>query len=373
MRIGILGAGQLGRMLALAGYPLGLQFRFWQDSEEPPEQTLAECVCGPFEDGDLLHRFVTSVKVVTYETENVPVALTQQLSRTVAVHPSPRALEAAQDRLNEKTLFQKLGIPVPAFAPVQSAAELHQAVERIGLPAVLKTRRFGYDGKGQSVLRGAEHVELVGRLSDRISVPRLLEQFIPFERELSILAVRGRDKQIVFYPLVENRHHEGILRQSRAPAPGCTPALQSLAEGYARRILEAVDYVGVLAVEFFEYQGQLLANEMAPRVHNSGHWTIEGAQTSQFANHLRAIVGLPLGSTALRGHSVMLNLIGEVPPLEVLLRIPGVNVHLYDKHPRRGRKLGHLTVTEADEESLQKKLALLRGRSDLPGLWLENL
>ena len=374
MRIGILGAGQLGRMLALAGYPLGLEFRFWQESEEPPEQTLAECVCGPYTDGDLLHRFVSGVDVVTYEFENVPVELTQQLSRTVAVYPSPRALEVAQDRLNEKTLFQQLGIPVPAFAPVQGAEELRRAVERIGLPAVLKTRRFGYDGKGQSVLRGAADVELAARLTERMPVlmPRLLEQFVPFERELSILAVRGQDKQTAFYPLVENWHHQGILRQSRAPAPGWTQEWQSLAEGHARRILEAVDYVGVLAVEFFQYQGRLLANEMAPRVHNSGHWTIEGARTSQFANHLRAVLGLPLGSTAPLGHSVMLNLIGEVPALPTLLAIPGLHIHLYDKTPHPSRKLGHLTMTESDEETLQRKLALLRGRTDLPGLWLEN-
>jgi 5-(carboxyamino)imidazole ribonucleotide synthase len=371
MRIGILGAGQLGRMLALAGYPLGLEFRFWQESEEPPEQTLAECVCGPYTDADLLHRFISGVDVVTYEFENVPVELARRLSRTVAVHPSPRALEAAQDRLNEKTLFRELGIPVPEFAPVQSAAELRQAVERIGLPAVLKTRRFGYDGKGQVMLREAADVELTGRMFDK--APVLLEEFVPFERELSILVARGRNKQTVFYPLVENRHHQGILRQSRAPAPGCTAEWQHLAEGHARRILEAVDYVGVLAVEFFQYQGRLLANEMAPRVHNSGHWTIEGARTSQFANHVRAVLGLPLGSAESLGHSVMLNLIGEVPALPTLLSIPGVNVHLYGKTPQPGRKLGHLTVTEADEGTLQERLARLRGRTDLPGLWLENL
>ena len=375
MRIGILGAGQLGRMLALAGYPLGLEFRFWQESEEPPEQTLADCVCGPYTDEDLLHRFVSGVDVVTYEFENVPVDLARRLSRTVAVHPSPRALEVAQDRLREKTLFQQLGIPVPAFAPVHSADELRKAVERISLPAMHKMRRLGYDGKGQILLRDAESVESVGRLSERVlsGVPHLIEQFVPFERELSILAVRGRDKQTVFYPLVENRHHEGILRQSRAPAPNCTPELQRLAEDYAGRILEAVDYVGVLAVEFFQHQGQLLANEMAPRVHNSGHWTIEGARTSQFANHLRAVLGLPLGSTAPLGHSVMLNLIGEVPALPTLLTVPGVNVHLYGKTPQPGRKLGHLTITEADEGTLHERLARLRGRTDLSGLWLEEV
>lgn len=371
MRIGILGAGQLGRMLALAGYPLGLQFRFWEAAGEAPAGKLAECLRGPFEDPDLLHRFAAGLDVVTYEFENVPAETARRLSRVVPVYPPPQALEMSQDRLNEKTVFQQLGIPVPAFAPVQDAAELRQAVERVGLPAVLKTRRFGYDGKGQTVLREAADAERAGQALGR--VPLLLEQFVPFERELSILAVRGKDGQTAFYPLVENRHHQGILRQSWAPAPAWTREWQSLAEGHARRILEAVDYVGVLAVEFFQYQGRLLANETAPRVHNSGHWTIEGARTSQFSNHLRAVLGLPLGSTAPLGYSVMLNLIGAVPALPTLLSIPGLYVHLYGKTPHRGRKLGHLTITEADEETLQERLAPLRGRTDLPGLWLEKV
>ncbi len=370
MRIGILGAGQLGRMLALAGYPLGLQFRFWTAAGEAPAGALAECLRGPFEDRELLRRFAAGLDVVTYEFENVPAETARHLSGLVPVYPSPQILEIAQDRLNEKRLFEGLGIPVPASAPVQDIAELRQAVEQIGLPAVLKTRRGGYDGKGQMVLRQPADVERAGQNLGR--VPLLLEQFVPFEREVSIIAARGRGGQTAFYPLVENRHHEGILRYSQAPAPGWTPTWQSLGEAHVRRILEAVDYVGVLAVEFFQCQGQLLANEMAPRVHNSGHWTIEGARTSQFANHVRAVLGLPLGSTAPLGHSVMLNLIGAVPSLETLLSFPGLNVHLYGKAPHRGRKLGHLTMTEADEDPLQRKLALLRGRSDLPGLWLEN-
>jgi 5-(carboxyamino)imidazole ribonucleotide synthase len=370
MRIGILGAGQLGRMLALAGYPLGLQFRFWEAAGEAPAGMLAECLRGSFADRDLLQRFAAGLDVVTYEFENVPAETARHLSALVPVYPSFQVLEIAQDRLNEKLLFQGLGIPVPAFAPVQDTAELHDAVQQIGLPAVLKTRRGGYDGKGQMVLRTSADVERAGQTLGR--VPLLLEQLVPFEREVSVVAVRGRDGEVASYPLVENRHHEGILRQSQAPAPGWTQTWQTLGEGHVRRILEAVEYAGVLAVEFFQYQGQLLANEMAPRVHNSGHWTIEGARTSQFANHLRAVLGLPLGSTAPLGHAAMLNLIGAVPPLETLLAIPGLNVHLYGKTPHRGRKLGHLTLVEVDEKSLQRKLALLWGRSDLPGLWLED-
>lgn len=358
MRIGILGAGQLGRMLALAGYPLGLEFRFWQVSGESPAGTLAECVRGPLDDPRLIEEFAAGLDVATYEFENVPAETARLLNRHVPVYPSPQVLEIAQDRLSEKTLFQGLGIPVPPFAPVNDAVELRQALDRIGLPAVVKTRRFGYDGKGQLVLRSVADVE---RASHALSkAPLLVEAFVPFERELSILAARNRDGQTAFYPLVENIHHEGILRQSRSPAPGLTSELQARAENHAARILEGTDYVGVLAVEFFAHDGQLLANEMAPRVHNSGHWTIEGASTSQFANHLRAILGLPLGVTAPTGHAAMLNLIGTVPPLAVLLDIPGAHVHLYGKTPRHGRKLGHVTLTDMDQASLENRLAVLR-------------
>jgi 5-(carboxyamino)imidazole ribonucleotide synthase len=357
MIVGVLGAGQLGRMLALAGYPLGLRFRFLEAAGETPAGMLAECLRGSFHDRQVLDRFAAGLDVVTYEFENVPADAAQYLNQHVPVYPGPHALETAQDRLLEKLLFQRLGIPTPAHAPVDDRADLTQALGEIGLPAVLKTRRLGYDGKGQMVLRDAEDIERAAFLLAKGTL--LLEAFVPFQREVSILGVRNRQGQTAFYPLVENHHREGILRRSLAPAPGLNPALQMRAERYAVSILETLDYVGVVAVEFFEHEGRLLANEMAPRVHNSGHWTIEGAQTSQFENHLRAVLGLPLGSTTAVGCSVMVNLIGSVPPLETVLQVPGAHLHLYGKTPFRGRKLGHVTLTDEDPKTLQDRLVQL--------------
>jgi 5-(carboxyamino)imidazole ribonucleotide synthase len=251
-------------------------------------------------------------------------------------------LAIAQDRVSEKGFFQSLGVPVPAFAAVDSASDFERALEQIGLPAVLKTTRFGYDGKGQAILRNRQDAESAWRrLAGR---PLILEQFVPFERELSILSVRSRSGETAFYPLVENEHRDGMLRRTTAPAPGVVPEQQSRAELYARRALEALDYVGVLAIELFQLGGELLVNEMAPRVHNSGHWTIEGAQTSQFENHLRAIAGLALGPTGAVGCSEMWNLIGTLPDVERVLAVAGAHLHLYGKKPRPNRKLGHITV-----------------------------
>lgn len=366
MIIGVLGAGQLGRMLALAGYPLGFRFRFLAPAAEAAVDPLAERLVGDYEDRALLERFGKGLDVVTYEFENVPFATARFLAQRVPVYPPPEVLEAAQDRLNEKSLFQRLAIPTPSWVPVDSKGDLLNGLTRVGLPAVLKKRRFGYDGKGQFMLRRRADAELA--LQTVGEVPLLLESFVPFERELSILGVRGRDGETAFYPLVENHHREGILRLSVAPAPDLAQELKTLAENYARRILEAVSYVGVLAIEFFQYKGQLLANEMAPRVHNSGHWTIEGAETSQFENHLRAVAGLPLGSTASVGHSAMLNLIGATPAREAILAVPGAHLHLYDKAPHPGRKLGHVTVRSPDMEGLQTRLAHFRARPELAAL-----
>jgi 5-(carboxyamino)imidazole ribonucleotide synthase len=367
MIVGILGAGQLGRMLALAGYPLGLRFRFLEASQEAPAGMLAECLRGSFTDPALLERFAAGLEVVTYEFENVPAETARLLNPKAPVHPSPQALETAQDRLSEKTLFQGLAIPTPPFAAVDDGAGLQEALSRLGLPAVLKTRRFGYDGKGQRVLRRSEEVERAALALAKGAW--LVEGLVSFEREVSLLGVRNRQGQTAFYPLVENHHQGGILRQS-LPLPPCTDSpLQAKAERYALRILETLDYVGVLAVEFFQCGEQLLANEIAPRVHNSGHWTIEGAETSQFENHLRAVLGLPLGSTSAVGHSAMINLIGSVPPREAVLQVPGAHLHLYGKTPHRGRKLGHITVTAPDLETLQERLACLRSRPELAALW----
>lgn len=349
--IGILGAGQLGRMLALAGAPLGLRFRFLDPTPDSPAGHLASQLVGDYENPDILKTFAAGLDVVTYEFENVPVESVRRLAERVPVYPPPQALETAQDRLREKTLFQHLGIPVPPFAAIETREELQRAAGQIGLPAVLKTRRFGYDGKGQLVLRSEADIEAAWQaLGGR---PLLLEGFVPFDREVSVLAARSLSGETAFYPLVENHHAQGVLRLSLAPAPNLTAALQADAERIAARILEALDYVGILAIELFEQEGRLLANEMAPRVHNSGHWTIEGAETSQFENHLRAILGLPLGETATVGYSAMWNLIGNLPDIQAILAIPHAHLHLYAKSPRPGRKLGHVTLRAGNLAELQ--------------------
>jgi 5-(carboxyamino)imidazole ribonucleotide synthase len=365
--IGILGGGQLGYMLALAGYPLGLHFRFFDPSPEAPVGRIASRVTADFRDESALEKFANGLELVTYEFENVPVDTVRFLAERVPVHPSPKALEVAQDRISEKTLFQELGIPTTEFEPVASRDDLDDAVKKIGLPAILKTCRMGYDGKGQWHLRTAADVEKAkSELPEQPTItpasseiPYILEKFVPFTRELSVIAVRARTGETAFYPLVENHHRGGILRLSLAPAPHLDPAIQRAAEQAARAVFDELQYVGVLAIEFFEQNGKLLANEMAPRVHNSGHWTIEGALTSQFENHLRAVVGLPLGSTLAIGSSAMLNLIGETPdPAEVLV-VRDAHLHLYGKSPRAGRKLGHVTLRASSSEQLASRLSEL--------------
>ena len=325
MVVGVIGGGQLGRMLGLAGIPLGLSFRFLDPAPDAPAGAVGELLVGAYDDVDLLARLADGADVVTYEFENVPV----EAARRVGAVPGPAALEAAQDRLAEKRLFRRLGIPT---------ARIDDEVE--AFPALLKTRRLGYDGKGQRLVD--EHP---GSDPDHV-----LEELVAFDRELSLIAVRAPDGETRFYPLVENVHEDGILRSSRAPA---VDAPQALAEDYAGRVLEELDYVGVLALELFEADGDLLANELAPRVHNTGHWTIEGAVTSQFENHLRAVLGLPLGPTDLRGEAAMVNLIGTLPPPEAVLAIPGAHLHLYGKEPRPGRKLGHVTLLDPTPEREQ--------------------
>jgi 5-(carboxyamino)imidazole ribonucleotide synthase len=346
MRIGVLGGGQLGLMLALAGIPMEFEFRFLEPAEDAPIRGLGEHVVAGYHDREALVEFADGLDVVTFEFENVPVAAARFLAERVLVRPSPDALAAAQDRVAEKELFARHGISTAAYEAVDSEEELARALERVGAPAVAKTRRLGYDGRGQFQLRDVADVgpawkELAGASS-------IVESRVPFDRELSILAVGGADGEHAFYPLVENRHREGILRLSLAPAPGLTKELQSAAESIATRIMKEFSYVGVLAVELFEVGGELFANELAPRVHNSGHWTIEGAETSQFENQLRAVAGLPLGSTHATGASAMLNLIGAIPEPREVLSQSRAHLHLYGKAPRHRRKLGHVTVRGSD-------------------------
>jgi 5-(carboxyamino)imidazole ribonucleotide synthase len=373
--IGILGGGQLGYMLALAGYPLGLHFRFLDPSPEAPVGRIATRITAQFTDRAALKKFAAGLELVTYEFENVPVETARFLAERVPVLPPPAALEAAQDRLNEKHLFQKLGIATTDFVPVANREGLDAAVTQIGLPAILKTCRMGYDGKGQWILGKAEDVSRLksefpaaapaggekskGNASTEPRTTFLLERLVPFARELSVLAVRGRTGETAVYPLVENHHRGGILRLSLAPAPHLDRAVQHAAEEAARRVFDALQYVGVLAIEFFEHEGRLLANEMAPRVHNSGHWTIEGAVTSQFENHLRAVVGLPLGSTSVIGSSAMLNLIGDLPDSAEVLGVRDAHLHLYGKSARAGRKLGHVTLRASSPEQLASRLGEL--------------
>jgi 5-(carboxyamino)imidazole ribonucleotide synthase len=357
MKVGVLGGGQLGRMLALAGYPLGLRFRFLDPAPESPVEELAELYVGRFDDLDVLARFPHGLDVITYEFENVPVEAARHLLRAAPIHPPVDALEVSQDRLREKELFASLGVPPAPYAPVNSFADLEKAVQALGLPAVLKTRRLGYDGKGQVVLRAPADVPRAWRVLG--GVPLVLEAFIAFDRELSQLAVRARDGSLVLYPLVENHHRDGILRLTLAPAPDLTEALARQAGEAIRKVMERLDYVGVLAIEFFQKGEELLANEMAPRVHNSGHWTIEGARTSQFENHLRAVVGWPLGPTEALGPCAMVNLIGSVPDPRAVLAVHEAHLHLYGKRARPGRKLGHVTVLGRTLGEVRERVAAL--------------
>lgn len=361
MTVGILGGGQLARMLALAGTPLGLRFAFLEPGAAPPVSGLGRVVRGAYDDSEALDRFMEGLDLVTFEFENVPASSAERLAARVPVFPPPVALETARDRLTEKETFTALGIPIAPFHAVGSREELEEGVARLGTPAVLKTRRLGYDGKGQFLLKDPSDADAAwAKLGNGEGEAALvLEAFVEFSRELSIVAVRGRSGEVRFYPLVENTHASGILRRTDAPAPGQNNALQARAEGYARSVLEHLDYVGVLAIELFQVGDELRANEMAPRVHNSGHWTQDGAVCDQFENHMRAICGLPLGSTAARGHTVMLNLLGTVPEPEAVLSIPGAHLHLYDKSPRPGRKLGHVNVTGDDPAELAQRVNTL--------------
>src|SRR6202034_649472 len=342
MTIGIVGAGQLGQMLALAGYPLGLDFLFFDHSVETPAGRVAPLLAGEFHDQTLLAELARRSDVISCDWENISVEALRSAARGTRIAPPLKALSVAQDRLAEKRCFQRLGIPTTRFAPVDSRAQLARALQRVGVPGVLKTRRFGYDGKGQYVLRS--HADLDPAWELLGSAPLLYEEFVPFEYEVSIIGVRARSGAIAVYPLNRNYHEDGILRLTLAP--WAAPRLARAAQQSLNKLLEDFHYVGVLTIEFFVHRGRLVANEMAPRVHNSGHWTIEGAVTSQFENHLRAILNLPLGSTRPTGYSAMLNLIGSMPPRATVLGWEGVHLHQYDKEPRPGRKIGHCTLVE---------------------------
>ncbi|GFO71560.1 5-(carboxyamino)imidazole ribonucleotide synthase [Bathymodiolus japonicus methanotrophic gill symbiont] len=339
MVIGILGAGQLARMLALAGKPLGLKFIFLDPTPIACAADIGKHLIGEYTDKTLLTQLAEESDVITYEFENVPVEIIDFLNRSTPVYPPGRALLIGQDRITEKTFLQDLGIATAPFAAVSSLDELQLAMVEIGYPAILKTRRFGYDGKGQVVLKNAQDLAEAWQAVNNASC--VVEGFVPFDREISIIASRNIAGETVYYPLSENEHHKGILRLAKNTR---NDPLQGQAENYITAILNALDYVGTIALELFAVGDQLIANEFAPRVHNSGHWTIEGSETCQFENHLRAIMGMPLGSTHSLGYAAMQNFIGNVPKSKTLLSLEQVHLHLYDKAARKGRKLAHATV-----------------------------
>jgi 5-(carboxyamino)imidazole ribonucleotide synthase len=355
--VGILGGGQLARMLALAGAPLGLRFLVMDSVADACAGQFAPMVVADYRDQPALAEFARRIDCATFDFENVPAESAAWLAERVPVFPSPRALAVAQDRWEEKTLFNRLGIATPAFRKVDDRDALHAALDEIGAPAILKTRRLGYDGKGQFRLRSRADADAAWAAlgAQAATVGLILEGFVRFQRELSVLAVRGRDGEFRTWPVTENWHEQGVLALSLAPAQAASGLLQRAVDS-AAKLAQSLDYVGVFALELFECDGELLANEMAPRVHNSGHWTIEGAETSQFENHLRAVLGLPLGSTAPRGVSCMLNWIGRLPPSTAVLAQAGGHWHDYGKDARDGRKVGHATLRADDAASLAAAL-----------------
>jgi 5-(carboxyamino)imidazole ribonucleotide synthase len=356
-RIGVLGGGQLGRMLALAGIPLGLSFRFYEPGDPSPVARLGDVVCSSWGDRAALTDFARGLDVCTYEVENVPVEAAELVSTITTLRPSRDALACGRDRFAEKQLFEQLAIPTPAWRPVTKLSELVETARVLGLPLLVKVRTLGYDGRGVFVARFPADLE--SAWTSLGGADAVAEAMVTYDRELSVLAVRGEDGSDASYPVVENVHVEGILHSTRVPAPGLSEEVVASARDAARRIVRHLDYVGVLALELFQCGNQLLANEIAPRVHNSGHWTIDAAEMSQFENHLRAILGLPLGSTGQTARAAMVNLIGHVPAARSLL-LPGVHLHDYGKTPRPNRKVGHVTITASDDEQLAARLSQLR-------------
>ncbi len=356
--LAILGAGQLGRLLSQASEAIGVRTRLLDPNDNACAGQVAELIVAPYDDAGALARLIDGAAALTYEFENVLVEPLEKLGEKIAVAPPPNALAVAQDRLSERRLFEKLGIDAPRSIAVDDLIDLSQALERVGTPALLKARRLGYDGKGQHPISGPSDAPIAWEAIGR--APAILDAQAPFTRELSLVCVRSASGQTGFYPLVENVHRGGILRLTRAPASDVSPGLDAQARRAGEALLDELGYVGVLAVEFFQMgrgaDATLLANEIAPRVHNSGHWTIEGAQTSQFENHVRAVLGMELGPCGAVGHSAMVNLIGSVPSPERIASIPGAVLHDYGKRPRPGRKVGHVTITSGDRAELDALL-----------------
>jgi len=354
-RIGIIGAGQLGQMLGFAGQRLDIECVFLDPSPDPPAAVVGTVLKLPFDSEQGLRQLASEADVVTYEFENVALGAIESIAADTVVYPPPGALRFAQDRLREKQLFESLDIPVAPYRAIDSEEDLRNAARDIGLPLVLKTRRLGYDGKGQAVVR--DEADLPIALKALGGSELIAEQWVPFDREVSTIGVRNVSGEVAAYPLIENQHRDGILNISKAPA--AANGLTALARRHLEQMLSRLDYVGVLTIEFFVVGDELLANEFAPRVHNSGHWTIEGTRTSQFENHLRAILDLPLGDVSPLGHAAMLNLIGSMPPKNLALGSDTAFLHDYGKKARPGRKLGHITVVASNAADRDRELARL--------------
>jgi len=349
MKLGILGGGQLARMLALAAYPLNIQCAFLDPAKDACAGPLGKFINAPYDDENGLNQLAQWADQIAFEFESVPASILKSLASQVPVFPGHKALLITQDRYEEKQFFQNLGVDTAAFVAVNTLDDLRKAVLSLGRPSILKSRRLGYDGKGQAFID--EHSDLAQAFESIGKVPSILEGYIKFDREVSIIAVRAENGDTKFYPLVENIHRHGILHTSFVLE---NDPQQQQAENMVRKLMDNLDYVGVIVLELFQVGDQLLANEYAPRVHNSGHWSIEGAVTSQFENHIRAVCGKPLGDTGMTVPSAMINIIGSLPDCNEVLKIPGAHLHLYNKQAREGRKLGHVTVCAKTDSLLRQ-------------------
>jgi len=350
LKISVVGGGQLGQMMALSCIKLGVSFSFLDPSKDACAQLVGELIQGDYDSEEGINQVIKQSDRVTFEFESVPAKTVAKIAEKRPVFPSAGALEVARDRLFEKTLFQKLGIQTAPFADILSQGDLDQAIVSIGIPAIIKTRTLGYDGKGQKVLKSkADAIDAFAELG---SVPLLYEGFVDFDDELSCIAVRSQSGECRFYPLVQNAHKQSMLHSSVVQN---NHPLQSLGEQYAKSVLDELDYVGVMTFEYFRKGEQLLANEVAPRVHNSGHWSIEGAVCDQFENHVRAVAGFPLGSTQSRKNVALFNIIGQACNEMELMKIEGAYLHMYQKAEKTGRKIGHITLIEDDDKLFEHK------------------
>jgi 5-(carboxyamino)imidazole ribonucleotide synthase len=357
-RIGILGSGQLGRMLALAAAKLGIEVRFFDAQLNSATEIFKDRESGAFDDKASLKHFCSELDLVTYEFENIPLIAGEICSELTVLYPPLEALKYTQDRLLERELLAKVNVPHAEYRLANSQGELLEVAKEFASDLVVKTLRQGYDGKGQARIYKEQGLEAQSkRIWLELKQEQLLaEKFVPFKREISLVAVRSSKRETLFYPIGENHHRDGILFKSIVPAPNLSANLEKEAIEYTRRIIEELDYVGVIAVEFFDLGDKIVANEIAPRVHNSGHWSQDGVLTSQFENHIRAILGAPLGDISLIGATTMFNIIGELPNLTEILQLKQVQLHLYHKSPRAGRKIGHINVVNAKDGNYQTTL-----------------